>query len=124
MMKSLPSSSSLSAQIFGTKNSAGTRAAERFFKERRVAIHFVDLKVKPMSPGEIKKFVERFGLSNLLDTDSKTYEDQGLRYLKVSDVEMFAKIEREPRLLKLPLVRCGKLLSIGPDEEAWKKMLL
>ena len=32
-----------SVQIFGLKNSQATRAAERFFKERRVVIQFVDL---------------------------------------------------------------------------------
>ena len=35
-------------QIFGVKNSQATRAAERFFKERRATIQFVDLKQKPM----------------------------------------------------------------------------
>ena len=58
-------------QIFGIKNSQATRAAERFFKERRVPIHFVDLSQKPMSPGEIKRFVDRFGLEGLLDKEGK-----------------------------------------------------
>jgi arsenate reductase len=61
----------VSVQIFGVKGSAETRAAERFFKERRVGIHFVDLKQKPMSAGEIRRFVERFGLTALLDVDGK-----------------------------------------------------
>jgi len=52
----------VTVQIFGLKNSSATRAAERFFKERRTAIQFVDLKQKPMAPGEIKRFIERFGL--------------------------------------------------------------
>jgi arsenate reductase-like glutaredoxin family protein len=33
------------------------------------------------------------------------------------------RIEREPGLLLLPLVRGGKLVSIGQDEESWKAML-
>jgi arsenate reductase len=110
-------------QIFGVKNSAATRAAERFFKERRVAIQLVDLKVKPMAPGEIKRFVDRFGLPNLLDTESKSYADAGLKYLRLSDPELLARIEKEPKLLRLPLVRAAKLLSIGQDEETWKAML-
>ena len=110
-------------QIFGVKNSAATRAAERFFKERRVAIQLVDLKVKPMAPGEIKRFVDRFGLPNLLDTESKSYADAGLKYLRLSDPELLARIEKEPKLLLLPLVRAAKLLSIGQDEETWKAML-
>jgi arsenate reductase (glutaredoxin) len=113
----------VSVQIFGTKNSQGTRAAERFFKERGVAIHFVDLKQKPMSPGEIKRFVDRFGLDQLIDRESKAYADAGLNYLKVTDDELLGRIEREPKLLKQPLVRGGKLLSLGQDEPGWKAML-
>jgi arsenate reductase-like glutaredoxin family protein len=113
----------LSVQIFGLKNSAATRAAERFFKERRVTIHMVDLKQKPMAPGEIKRFIERFGLTGLLDSDGKAYVDAGLKYYKLSDAELLARIGRDPNLLRLPLVRGGKLLSVGHHEDAWKAML-
>jgi arsenate reductase-like glutaredoxin family protein len=114
----------LSVQIFGIKKSAAVRAAERFFKERGVPIHFVDLKQKPMAPGEIKRFIERFGLAGLLDTEGAPFVDAGLRYLKLSDSELLSRIENEPRLLHLPLVRGGGQLSIGQDEAAWKAMLI
>ena len=113
----------LSVQIFGLKNSPATRAAERFFKERRVTIHMVDLKQRPMAPGEIKRFIERFGLMGLLDSDGKACLDAGLKYYKLSDAELLARIERDPSLLRLPLVRGGKLLSVGQHEDAWKAML-
>ena len=110
-------------QIFGVKNSQETRAAERFFKERGVRLHLVDLKQKPMSAAEIRRFVERFSLPHLLDTTSKAYVDGGLRYLKLSEAEWLARIEREPKLLRLPFVRAGNTLSIGRDEDAWKSMV-
>lgn len=110
-------------QIFGVKNSQPTRAAERFFKERRVPIHFVDLKQKSMAPAEIKRFSDRFGLRALIDSEGKPYEDAGLKYLKVTDAELVARIEREPRLLRLPLIRSGNQLSAGQDEPAWKSMV-
>ena len=53
----------VNVQIFGVKGSNTTRAAERFFKERRIPIQMVDLEQKPMSPGEIRRFVEKFGLA-------------------------------------------------------------
>ena len=112
-----------SVQIFGMQSSQATRAAERFFKERGVVIHFVDLKHKPMAPGEIKRFIERFGLEGLLDTDGKVYADAGLKYVKNTDAGLLAKIEREPKLLRLPLIRGANRLSIGHDEDAWKEML-
>lgn len=109
-------------QIFGVRNSQATRAAERFFKERRVAVQFVDLNHKPMAPAEIKRFVDRFGFEALLDAGSKAYIDAGLKYLKLSDAELTGRIEREPKLLRLPLVRAANRLSIGQDEDAWKAM--
>jgi arsenate reductase len=113
----------VSVQIFGVKNSPATRAAERFFKERRATIHMVDLKKKAIAAGEIKRFVERFGWAGLLDTEGKPYIEGGLKYLKLSEPELMGRIEREPALLRLPLVRGGKLFSIGRDEECWKAML-
>lgn len=109
-------------QIFGVRNSSATRAAERFFKERRIPLHLVDLKAKAMAPGEIRRFIEKFTLPGLLDTAGKPYEDAGLKYLKVSDAALLQKIEAEPRLLRLPLVRGGNRIAVGHDEAAWKEI--
>ena len=111
-------------QIFGVKNSQETRAAERFFKERRAQIQIVDLKVKAMAPGEIRRFTDKFGgLQALLDVEGKSYVDAGLKYLRVTEQELLERIERDPKLLRLPLVRGGKIVSVGKDEAAWKAML-
>ncbi len=108
----------MTVQIFGVKNSQPTRAAERFFKERRATIQMVDLQKKPMAPGEIKRFIDRFTLAALVDRDHPS-----IKYLKLSDSELLAKIERDPKLLRLPLVRAANKFSIGHDEASWKTML-
>jgi len=113
----------LNVQIFGVKNSSATRAAERFFKERRVAIQFIDLKKKPMAPGEIKRFVDRFGLDQLLETGGTAYINAGLKYLKMPESELLQRIERDPNLIRLPLVRSANRLTVGHDEAGWKAML-
>jgi arsenate reductase (glutaredoxin) len=113
----------LNVQIFGLKNSQATRAAERFFKERRVGYHLVDLKQKPMAPAEIKRFIARFGVAALIDENGAAYVDAGLKYLKLSDADLLGRIERQPKLLRLPLVRAAERLSIGHDEDVWKAMI-
>lgn len=113
----------VSIQIFGLKSSKETRAAERYFKERRIPIQMVDLSQRPMAAAEIRRFIDRFGLPALLDTEGKAYVDAGLKYLRVTDADLLARIEREPKLLRLPLVRSGKLLSLGRDEQEWKAMI-
>ena len=110
-------------QIFGTKKSSAARAAERFFKERRVPIQFVDLKKKAMAPAEIRRFVERFGWAALIDREGSAYIDGGLAYLKLTEAELLARIESEPGLLRLPLIRCANQLNVGPDEASWRAML-
>jgi arsenate reductase-like glutaredoxin family protein len=110
-------------QIFGVKGSQATRAAERFFKERRAAIQLVDLEKKAMALGEIRSFIDKFTLAGLLDTEGKPYQDAGLQYLRMSDSDLLARLEKQPKLLRLPLVRAGNRVSIGKDEAAWKSML-
>ena len=82
----------------------------------------VDLHQRPLAPAEIRRFADRFGLVALLDAEGKLYVDSGLKYLRMSDADILSRIERQPQLLRLPLVRAGNRLSMGRDEEAWKAM--
>jgi arsenate reductase-like glutaredoxin family protein len=77
-----------------------------------------------MAAGEIRRFIERFGLAGLLDMDGKSYQDAGLKYLKVSDAELLTRIENDPKLLRLPLVRAANQISIGLDQKSWESMLV
>ena len=115
--------SDVSAQIFGHDRDQGTRAAVRFFKERRVAIHQVDLTRKPIARGELRRFVERLGARALLDPDSKAYRDGGLGYLRMDDAEIVERLLAQPSLLRLPLVRIGNDVAAGRDEAAWKRLV-
>jgi arsenate reductase-like glutaredoxin family protein len=110
----------LTVQIFGHERDKGTRAAIRFFKERRVAIHLVDLTRKPIARGEIRRFVERFGAPALFDQNSKAYRDGGLGHLRMDDAEILERLLRDQTLLRLPLVRFGNEVAVGRDEATWK----
>ncbi len=110
-------------QIFGVKDSQATWAAERFFKERRAEMQIVDLKKKAMAAGEIQRFTGRFGWAGPIDNEGNAYIDGGLKYLKLSDSELLGRIEREPKLPRLPLVRAGNRLSVGHEEEGWRAKL-
>jgi len=110
----------MEVQIFGVKKSADTRKALRFFAERRIKTHFVDLNERAASPGELKRFVERFGIDRLLDRESRRFEELGLRSARLPDERWVERLAEEPLLLVLPLVRSGSLLTIGLAEQDWK----
>jgi arsenate reductase-like glutaredoxin family protein len=110
-------------QVFGLPGDQGTRAAVRFFRERRVAIQQIDLGRKPIAPGELRRFVERLGARSLLDESSRTYREAGLGFLRMDDAEVIERLLRTPALLRLPLVRVGNGVAVGRDEAAWRRLL-
>ena len=112
----------MNVQIFGTPDSSSTRAAQRFFKERRIPVHEVDIRRKPMAAGELRRFVDRLGARALADTASKAWNDAGLGYLSMTDEDLVNRLLAHQQLLKLPLVRVDNTFAAGRDEAAWKAM--
>jgi len=110
----------MEVQIFGIRKSADTRKALRFFSERRVKTHFVDLNERAASLGELKRFAQKFGIGALIDAESARFRDLGLRHARMSDESWLTKLTEEPLLLKVPLVRNGNQLTIGLEEATWK----
>lgn len=110
-------------QVFGTPDSRATRAAQRFFKERRLEIHFVDVRRKPLAPAELRRFVDRLGARAVVDEASKAWRDAGLAHLRMDDAELAERLLADQRLLRLPLVRIGNGVAAGPDEPGWRSLL-
>lgn len=111
------------AQVFGTGDSQATRAALRFFKERRIQVHFVDVSRKPMAPTELRRFIDRLGARAVTDETSKAWRDSGLTYLRMDDFELAERLFNDQRLLNLPLVRIGNDVAAGRDETAWRSLV-
>lgn len=110
----------MEVQIFGTQKSADTRKALRFFKERRVKVHFVDLKIRAASKGELARFAQKFGAESLVDRESKRFKKLGLGTAYYSDKKWLEILEDEPLILRQPLVRFKNRLTVGLGEEEWK----
>ena len=112
----------MNVQIFGFKDCQDTRKAQRFFAERRLAVHFVDLDERPAAQGELRRFAERFGPAALIDKESARYKALGLRVAGDSPQRLLDRALTEPRLLKTPLVRNGGKVTVGhaaADWQAW-----
>jgi arsenate reductase len=113
----------MEVQIFGTKKSSDTRKAQRFFAERRVKIHFVDLNERAASLGELRRFAQKFGVGSLIDRKSPRYLDLGLQHARMNDDSWLAKLADEPLLLTQPMVRFGQKVTVGLAEAEWKSWI-
>lgn len=107
-------------QIFGTNKCQNTRAALRFFKERRVEVQFVDLNEKTLSEGEFQSIKKAVGLENMMDREGREYQKQNLKYITF-DVE--AKLKHNPLLLKTPIVRQSPKATVGYAPEVWTQWI-
>ncbi len=111
----------MEVQVFGTKKSADTRKALRFFAERRVRVHFVDLAERPASLGELERFARKFGVAALVDRTGKRFAELGLGNAHYSDARWLDRLVDEPGLLRTPLTRWQHQLTIGLAESTWKE---
>ena len=83
----------MEVQIFGVKKSAETRKAQRFFAERRVKTHFVDLMERAATPGELRRFAQKFGVGALIDRESRRYAELGLAHGRYTDDRWLETLE-------------------------------
>jgi len=107
-------------QIFGTLKSKDTQKAIRFFKERKIAPHFVDLNEKAITKGELANISNSIPFESLMDKEGKEFKKNGLEFM-VFDLE--EKLLENPLLFKTPIVRHEKKATIGYEPEIWKKWL-
>jgi len=75
-----------------------------------------------MARGEIRRFIEQFGLTGLLDNEGTAYSDAGLKYLNSPMLNCSNESSRS-RTASVPLIRATNRLSVGHDENSWKAML-
>jgi arsenate reductase len=113
----------MEVQIFGTSKSQATRAAQRFFAERRVRVHFVDLAERAASKGELQRWVQRYGVTPLIDKSSKRYAELGLGAARLDDARWIEKLMLEPLLLVMPLVRWQNKVTIGAATAEWTQWI-
>lgn len=110
----------MDVQIFGVKNDATVRKALRFFKERRIGIHFMDFKERAPSKGELRRFFDRFGVDEVIDRDAKRFQALGLHAAHYGPDRWLEIASEEPLILRMPLVRHGKELTVGLAEDEWR----
>ena len=110
----------MNIQIFGTKKCNDTKKAERYFKERGIKYQFVDMKEKGMSKGEFTSVAEKNGgVDNMLNPDAK--DKDALALIKnIADEDKLITILENQQVIKTPIVRNGRLSTLGYQPEVWK----
>jgi len=107
--------------MFATKKCADSRKAERFFKERGIKLHVVDLAQKGMAAGELRNVAARVGgIEALIDRDGKRYVERGLKFAAPTGPRVEQILVDDPLLLRTPIVRSEGRATVGYAPEVWQ----
>ncbi|MBC8063046.1 MAG: ArsC family transcriptional regulator [Clostridiaceae bacterium] len=110
----------MNIQIFGVKKCFNTQKSERYFKERKIKYQFIDLSQKALSKGELESVKNSIGINNLINIKAKEYKMLNLDSIR-SDIIKQEILFNNPRLYNTPIVRNGKVATIGYNPEAWEQ---
>ena len=114
----------MNVQLFGTKKCADTRKTERFFKERGIKLHVVDLAQKGMAAGELRNVAARVGgMEALIDREGKRYVERGLKYAAPTGPRIEQMLVDDPLLLRTPIVRTEGRATVGYAPEIWQSWI-
>ena len=109
----------MNIQIFGKNKCFDTKKAERYFKERRIKYQYIDLVRYGMSGKEFDSVLRAVGgVDQLVDWDSKSDEITLMRYME-DRMAKEDKIYDDPSLMRTPIVRNGKMATVGYCPEIW-----
>ena len=104
-------------QIYAGKG-FDTQKAERFFKERRVGYQRVDVLRFGIGKRELESVAAAVGVEALCDRESKAFRESVIAYTQSRETILSGLMEK-PQLLRLPIVRCGRLATAGFAPETW-----
>ena len=108
----------MNIQIYGVKKCFDTQKAERYFMERKIKYQYVDLLRFGLSKGELEGVARAVGINNLIETKAKEYTK--LNLIMIGSPRMREEILlNNPKLYKTPIVRNGKLATVGYQPEVW-----
>ena len=109
----------MNIQIFGKSKCFDTKKAERYFKERRIKYQMVDLIRFGMSGKEFDSVLRGIGgIDNLIDWNAKSDEIPLMKYMDDARAKE-DKVFDNPKLMRTPVVRNGKQVTVGYCPEVW-----
>lgn len=110
----------MTIQIFGTKKSFDTKKAQRYFKERRIKVQFIDLREKEMSKGELQSVLRAVGGIDALIDDKAKDQDTVALITYLAESQKFDKLLENQQVLREPIVRNGSKATVGYCPDVWK----
>lgn len=110
----------MNIQIYYAKKNFDVQKAERYFKERRIPVQWIDLNKHTPGEKEINLMLHTIGFSEMIDRTDRKVKEHPACYYDREDL-LIQAVREDPWLLKTPIVRNGNQMTIGYKPDVWKQ---
>ena len=111
-------------KVYGIKTWSSVRNSLKFFKENNIEVEFFDTRKETPSSSSVRSWVEKAGIDLVFNSRGTKYRDLGLKELDLDEEGKVLWLEKEPMLLKRPIVECDDKVLVGFKEQIFKDSFL
>ena len=108
--------------IYGIKTCDSVKKAQKFFKTHAIEVNFVDFRENPVEPSKVSHWAKQSDLNKLFNNRSRTYKDLELSKETLEDSDKINWMQKEPLLIKRPVIEYDNQLIVGFDESSYKEV--
>lgn len=113
--------------VYGIKNCNTVKSALDWLKKKNVEFEFHDYKTKGITPERLKDWSRQVGWESLVNKKGTTWRqlDDVTKNKVTSEAAAIALMQEKTSVIKRPLLeQNGKVITLGFDEDNYKKLLL
>lgn len=111
-------------RVYGIKTWSSVRKALSFFKEHNIEVEFIDTKKETPASTSIRSWVQKAGIDLVFNSRGTKYRTLGLKELNLDDEGKISWLEKEPMLLKRPIIETSDGVIVGFKEEEYQNKFL
>lgn len=111
------------AQFYSYGTDGPCTEVKKFIENAGILLEARNIEEKPLTIDELMDLIGYLNIKHFLNTSSKSYKKHGLDKELPSQMEIFKLIAADFSLLKRPIVRSKRLVTIGCDKQRIAEML-
>jgi Spx/MgsR family transcriptional regulator len=111
--------------VYGIKNCNTVKTALDWLKKHKIEFEFHDYKAKGITDAKLKEWSKQVGWESLVNKKGTTWRqlDDDVKARVANQASAIALMKEKTSVIKRPLLeRDGKVIALGFDEEAYKKI--
>ena len=111
--------------LYTSPSCTSCRKAKKWFKEHNIPFKERNIFAQPLSKDEIKKILQmtEAGTEEIISTRSKAYQALKMDINDLTIDQLISLIEKNPGLLRRPIMMDDKSLQVGYNEDEIRRFL-